>query len=168
MERLKRLSIDAARRTSTDFTRYLYDNINWDRQLIGITGARGSGKTIMLLQYLKHLLKIDKDALYVSLDDVFFAETKLVFFAEDFVKYGGKYLLLDEVHKYPNWSQELKNINDNLPELKIVFTSSSALEIHKGSHDLSRRAVMHNLPGLSFREYLNLKYKIELPKYLLS
>jgi len=168
MERLKRLSINAARRTSTDFKRYLYDSINWDRQLIGITGARGSGKTIMLLQHLKYLLETKNNALYVSLDDVFFAETKLVYFAEDFVKYGGTHLLLDEVHKYLNWSQELKNISDNLPELKVVFTSSSALEIHKGSHDLSRRAIMHNLPGLSLREYLKLKYQIILPKFSLK
>ncbi len=168
MERLRRLSTNAAKRTTTNFKRYLYVNINWDRQLIGITGARGSGKTVMLLQYLKHLLKIEENALYVSLDDVYFAETKLVYFAEDFVKYGGTYLLLDEVHKYPNWSQELKNINDNLPELKVVFTSSSALEIHKGTHDLSRRAIMYNLPGLSFREYLRLEHKVEFPKYSLK
>ena len=167
MERLKRLSRKAANRTNNNFKRYLYDNINWDRQMIGITGARGSGKTVMMLQYLKHLLKTT-NALYISLDDVFFAENKLIYFAEDFAKYGGTHLLIDEVHKYQNWSQELKNIYDNLPELKVVFTSSSALEIHKGSHDLSRRAIMYNLPGLSFREFLKLKYKIELPTFTIE
>ncbi len=167
MERLRQLSLKAAQRTSTDFQRFLYNRINWDRQLIGITGARGSGKTVMLLQYLKQLSETE-DALYVSLDDVYFANSKLVYFAEDFVKYGGTYLLLDEVHKYPNWSQEIKNIYDNLPELKVVFTSSSALEIHKGTHDLSRRAVMYNLAGLSFREFLKLKYQIELPEFTLE
>ncbi|MCF6367212.1 MAG: AAA family ATPase [Bacteroidales bacterium] len=167
MERLRRLSLKAAQRTSTDFQRFLFNRINWDRQLIGITGARGSGKTIMLLQYLKQLSKTE-DALYVSLDDVYFADTELVYFAEDFVKYGGTYLLLDEVHKYPNWSQGIKNIYDNLPELKVVFTSSSALEIHKGTHDLSRRAIMYNMPGLSFREFLKLKHQIELPEFTLE
>ncbi len=167
MERLKQLSLKAAQRTTLDFQRFLYNRINWDRQLIGITGARGSGKTFMLLQYLKQLSETE-NALYVSLDDVYFADKKLVYFAEDFVKYGGRYLLLDEVHKYPNWSQEIKNIYDNLPELKVVFTSSSALEIHKGTHDLSRRAIMYNMPGLSFREFLKLKHQIELPKFTLE
>lgn len=167
MERLKKLSINAANRTNTSFKRYLCDTINWDRQMIGITGARGSGKTVMILQYLKQLIKTE-NAIYVSLDDVYFAENKLIYFAEDFVKYGGTYLLMDEVHKYPNWSQELKNIYDSLPELKVVFTSSSALEIHKGTHDLSRRAILYNLPGLSFREFLKLKYEIDLPTFTLE
>ena len=167
MERLRQLSLKAAQRTTVDFQRFLYSRINWNRQLIGITGARGSGKTVMLLQYLKQLLETE-DALYVSLDDVYFANNKLVYFAEDFVKYGGTYLLLDEVHKYPNWSQEIKNIYDNFPELKVVFTSSSALEIHKGTHDLSRRAIMYNMPGLSFKEFLKLKHQIELPEFSLE
>ena len=162
MERLKRLSDEAVKRTSTKFKRFLHDQIIWNRQLIGISGARGSGKTVMLLQYLKSLPDTES-GLYVSLDDIFFTENKLVYFAEDFARYGGTYLLLDEVHKYPNWSQELKNIYDSIPDLKVVFTSSSALEIHKGSHDLSRRAIMFNLPGLSFREFIELKYKIKLP-----
>ncbi len=162
MERLKKLSNEAVRRTPTTFKRYLHNQINWNRQLIGISGARGSGKTVMLLQYLKSLPNTE-NGLYVSLDDIFFTENKLVYFAEGFVKYGGTYLMLDEVHKYPNWSQELKNIYDSIPDLKVIFTSSSALEIHKGSHDLSRRAIMHNLPGLSFREFIELKYEIKLP-----
>lgn len=162
MERLKKLSNEAVRRTPIAFKRYLHNQINWNRQLIGISGARGSGKTVMLLQYLKSLPNTE-NGLYVSLDDIFFTENKLVYFAEDFVKYGGTYLMLDEVHKYPNWSQELKNIYDSIPDLKVIFTSSSALEIHKGSHDLSRRAIMHNLPGLSFREFIELKYEIKLP-----
>jgi predicted AAA+ superfamily ATPase len=102
-------------------------------------------------------------ALYVSLDDVYFAENKLVFFAENFSKNGGQLLLLDEVHRYNNWSQELKNIYDSLPDLKIVFTSSSALDIYRGSHDLSRRAVVYHLPGLSFREFLEFEHGIKLP-----
>lgn len=167
MERLKRLSDEAVRRTSTTFKRFLHDQIIWDTRLIGISGARGSGKTVMLLQYLKSLSDTE-NGLYVSLDDLFFTENKLVYFAEDFAKYGGTYLLLDEVHKYPNWSQEIKNIYDSIPDLKVVFTSSSALEIHKGSHDLSRRAVMYHLPGLSFREFVEIKYKIKIPVFTLD
>lgn len=167
MERLKRLSDDAIRRVPTHFKRYLYNKINWNRQLIGISGARGSGKTVLLLQYLKSLQ--DKNSgLYVSLDDLYFSQNKLVYFAEEFSKFGGKYLLLDEVHKYPNWSQEIKNIYDSLPDLKVVFTSSSALEIHKGSHDLSRRAIIHNIAGLSFREFIEIKYNKKFPTYSLE
>lgn len=167
MERLKSLSNDALRRVPTTFKRYLFDKINWDRQLIGISGARGSGKTVILLQYLKSIEKAS-EGLYVSLDDVYFSQNKLVYFAEEFAKFGGKYLMLDEVHKYPNWSQEIKNIYDSLPDLKIVFTSSSALEIHKGSHDLSRRAIMHNLAGLSFREFIELKHNVKFDTYILK
>ena len=150
-------------RVPMEFRRYIYDEIDWGNRLIGISGARGCGKTVLLLQYLKKLPAKSK-ALYASLDDIFFSKNELVYFAEDFEKQGGEYLLLDEVHKYPNWSQELKNIYDNLPGLKVVFTSSSALEVYKGSHDLSRRAVVYYLAGLSFREFIHLRYKIELPK----
>ncbi|MEA3494439.1 MAG: AAA family ATPase [Bacteroidota bacterium] len=167
MERLKRLSDDAVRITPMRFKRYLIDKINWDKQLIGISGARGCGKTILLLQHLKSLKEKEK-AIYVSLDDVYFSKNKLIYFAEEFSQIGGKYLMLDEVHKYTNWSQEIKNIYDTLPDLKVVFTSSSALEIYKGSHDLSRRATVHNLTGLSFREFIELKYKIKFPVYSLS
>ncbi|MCD4683417.1 MAG: AAA family ATPase, partial [Bacteroidales bacterium] len=130
MERLERLSNELIRRVPMEFTRYISKEINWDDQLIGISGARGCGKTVMLLQYLKKLPK-SINALYVSLDDIFFSKNNLVYFAEDFQKRGGEYLLVDEVHKYPNWSQELKNIYDSYPELKIIFTSSSALEIYR-------------------------------------
>ncbi len=167
MERLKSISDAAVRRVSTTFKRYLFEQINWDRQLIGILGARGSGKTHLLLQYLKSLPK-NEVGLYASLDDMYFTDNKLIYFAEEYSKLGGTVLLLDEVHKYPNWSQELKNIYDTLPDLKVVFTSSSALEIHKGSHDLSRRAHIYDLFGLSFREFLELKYKIKLPIYTLE
>ena len=160
MDRLKQISSEHLRRTPLRFTRFLLDEIHWGDRLIGISGARGSGKTTMMLQYIKNRLPKNSEALFVSLDDIYFSETPLVYFAEEFYKQGGDYLFLDEVHKYPNWSQELKNIYDNLPSLKVVFTSSSALDIYKGSHDLSRRAVVYNLPGLSFREFIDLKYKI--------
>ena len=98
------------------------------------------------------------DALYISIDDLYFSGNNLLNFAEIFARKGGKCLFIDEVHKYPNWSQELKNIYDNIPEINIVFTSSSALQIYKGSHDLSRRVLMYSLKGMSFREFLELKY----------
>ncbi len=150
------------RRVPAEFTRYIFNEIDWEDKLIGISGARGSGKTVLLLQYLKKLPK-SVNSMYISLDDIFFSKNKLVFFAEDFQKTGGEYLLIDEVHKYPNWSQEIKNIYDSIPDLKIIFTSSSALEIYRGSHDLSRRAIVYNLHGLSFREFLQLKYKKSFP-----
>lgn len=167
MERLYNISNLLLSRVSGDFNRYLFSTIDWDAQLIAISGARGCGKTVMLLQYLKRI-NAKKNALYVSLDDIYFSENKLVLFAEQFYKKGGEVLLLDEVHKYPNWSQEIKNIYDTLQDLQIVFTGSSALEIHKGAHDLSRRAIVYDLVGMSFREYLVLKHKIKLPAYELK
>lgn len=149
---------------SLDFKRNLMEQIQWDARLIGIKGARGVGKTTLLLQYIKENLPINESTLYVSLDNIWFAENKLSTLTEDFVKRGGKYLFLDEVHKYPNWSQELKNIYDDYPELKVVFTGSSLLEILNARADLSRRAVVYTLQGLSYREYLNLKSGIQLPK----
>lgn len=155
---ISRKKIDAV---STKFSRYLIKEIDTSRQLIGIKGARGSGKTTLLLQLLKE--KDISEALYVSLDNLYFATNSLYDLATEFSKLGGKYLYVDEVHKYPNWSQELKNIYDSFDELHIVFTSSSALEINKGKYDLSRRAVIFELHGLSFREFLQLKYSISLP-----
>jgi len=136
--------------------------------MIGISGARGAGKTTLILQQMKMRLPVGAQALYASLDDIYFAENPLVYLAEDFYKKGGQYLFLDEVHKYPGWSRELKNIYDNLPGMKIIFTSSSALDVYKGTYDLSRRAIVYNLPGLSFREFLELKYKMSLTPYSLQ
>lgn len=159
MERLFNLSRSKAENANLDFQRYLFDYIDFSNRMIGIKGARGTGKTTMLLQRLKTLPS--DVSLYFSLDDIFFSDNQLVSVAEEFVRKGGKYLLIDEVHKYPNWSQELKNIYDNFPELTVIFTSSSALEINKGKFDLSRRAVIYELQGLSFREYLNFKYRTD-------
>lgn len=159
MKRLFNLSRSKAENTTLEFKRYLFDSIDFSNRMIGIKGARGTGKTTFLLQRLKEL---PPDlSLYFSLDDIYFSDNQLVSVAEEFVRKGGKYLLIDEVHKYPNWSQELKNIYDNLPELTVIFTSSSALEINKGKFDLSRRAVIYELQGLSFREYLNFKYRTD-------
>jgi hypothetical protein len=168
MERLKQISESRLQLVPTEFTRFLIDEIQWGDRMIGISGARGSGKTTLILQHMKSSLPVGTEALYVSLDDIYFAANPVIFFAEEFYRKGGEYLFLDEVHKYPDWSRELKNIYDNLPDLKIIFTSSSALDIYKGGYDLSRRAVVYNLPGLSFREFIELKYRVTFPAYPLE
>lgn len=154
--------------TPMHFSRSLMETIRWDARLIGIKGARGVGKTTLLLQYIKKNLPLDSSTLYVSLDNIWFTENTISAMADQFVKQGGKFLFLDEVHKYPNWSQELKNIYDDYPELKIVFTASSLLEILNARADLSRRAVVYTMQGLSYREYLNLTLGLDLPKYTLA
>lgn len=144
--------------TPTVFIRNTMDEINWDARLIGIKGARGIGKTTLLLQYIKlNLSGFLEQTLYVSLDTLWFTNHTLIDLASDFVKRGGRYLFLDEVHKYAGWSQELKNIYDDFPGLKVVFTGSSLLEILNARADLSRRAVIYNMQGFSFREYLSME-----------
>jgi uncharacterized protein len=155
------------RNTTTDFRRYLYEKVAWNSRMIGIIGARGVGKTTMILQYIKENLG-SKKALYVSADDMYFAENKLFDLADDFYKSAGEYLFIDEIHKYSDWSRELKNIYDSFPALKIVFTGSSVLDILKGSADLSRRAIIYHLQGLSFREYLKLFHHYEVEVYSLE
>lgn len=163
MEKLLLLSQRKVQETSLEFQRFLMDKIDWEERLIGILGARGSGKTTLLLQHLKKDLPKDGTASYVSLDDFYFTENKLIDFAKDFHLQGGRILLLDEIHRYPTWSRELKLIYDNFPGLKVVFTSSSILEIYKGEADLSRRLVSYNLPELSLREFIQLEKGIKLP-----
>ena len=155
--------------TETIFVRSIMYHINWESRLIGLKGARGVGKTTLLLQYIKlnHAHELDK-TLYISLDNIWFADNKLIDLVDLFVKRGGKYLFLDEVHKYANWSVEIKNIYDDYPELKVVFTGSSLLEILNARADLSRRAVIYNMQGLSFREYLNIELNINLKSYTLD
>lgn len=145
--------------------RYLLAQIDWSQRLIGVKGARGSGKTTLLLQRIKFHLSKSEKSLYTSLDNLYFMNHTLIGLAEEFALQGGTHLFLDEVHKYPNWSRELKLIYDQLPSLKVVFTSSSILEINKGESDLSRRAVKYILKELSFREYLNIKHKLDLPSF---
>ena len=153
--------------TTTDFKRYLYDKVSWNSRMIGIIGARGVGKTTMILQYIKENLD-SKRALYISADDMYFGENRLVNLADDFYKNGGEYLFIDEIHKYTDWSRELKNIYDSFPTLKVVFTGSSVLDILKGSADLSRRAIIYKLQGLSFREYLKLFQNYDVEVYTLA
>lgn len=142
--------------TVTHFHRYLYHDLNWDQRMIGIRGSRGVGKSTMLLQYIKENKIHLNDGLYVTMDHPYFYVHSLYDTVHDFHKSGGRKIFIDEIHNYSRWANELKVIYDGHPDLQIVFTSSSALEIFKGSADLSRRVLMYEMPGLSFREYINL------------
>lgn len=156
MEKLLKRSAKIAGRTSLDFKRYLYDEIEWDDRLIGISGFRGVGKTILMLQRMKEEYGNSPAAVYVTLDDFYFTKNRFADFAEEFYLRGGRTTFVDEVHRYPTWSTEIKNIYDLYDDLKIVFSGSSALQIHKADGDLSRRAAMYNLHEMSFREYIHL------------
>jgi predicted AAA+ superfamily ATPase len=154
-------------RTDTTLLRYLHPKINWENRIVAILGARGVGKTTLLLQQIKLNYDITK-ALYVSADDFYFSTNTLYDLAYQFQLNGGENLFIDEIHKYPNWSKEIKMMYDNLPKLKIVFTGSSILDLYKGTDDLSRRVITYHLQGLSFREYLNLSQGLSLKSYSLE
>ena len=150
-------------RTDTRFVRYLYKKINWNNRLIAILGSRGVGKTTMLLQHIKQNYDTASgEVLYASLDNLWFATHTLFDLADEFQKNGGKTLYIDEVHKYPDWSREVKNIYDSFPDLKIVFTGSSMLDIFRSGSDLSRRAMKYTLHGMSLREYLEYEKGLKL------
>lgn len=163
MEELLALQEELLQHVSTK-ERYLLSSIDWENRLIGIKGARGSGKTTLLLQQMRNRLPKEAVPLYVSMDNLFFLENTLVSLAQDFVLRGGTHIFLDEVHKYPRWSREIKLVYDQFPNLKTVFTSSSMLEIYKGESDLSRRATTYQLKELSFREFLLFSTGYESPK----
>lgn len=163
MDEILNRSMRLVRKVQTGRIRYLLDKILWNNRLIGIKGARGMGKTTMLLQKIKALQLPPHQATYWTLDDLFFTNASLVDTAVQFYNRGGRYLFLDEVHKYPGWSQHIKNLYDLYDDLKIVFTGSSIIDIAKEEVDLSRRALMYTLDGMSYREYLNFKYQLELP-----
>lgn len=152
---------------TTTYRRYLYDEINFDEKLIGIIGSRGVGKTTMLFQRLTELNSLDKKALYISLDYPFLSSFDLSEFAFEFADSGGEYLLLDEVHKYPEFAPHLKTIYD-MSDLRVIFTGSSALALLNAKADLSRRVSMFRLEGLSFREFLEIFEKSKFEKFQLQ
>jgi len=158
MDTLLEKSFQKVRDIDTRFIRGLMDKIDWSDRLIGIRGTRGVGKSTLLLQRIKKLGN-SSDILYVSLDNLWFTEHNLLDLVDFFVKRGGRFLFLDEVHKYPKWSQSIKNIYDDFPTLNVVFTGSSLLEILNARADLSRRAIVYDMQGLSFREFLNMTQK---------
>ena len=147
----------------TTFHRGLYTKIDWDDRLIGIKGPRGSGKTTMLLQRIKENFEDKGQALYISLDNLWFASHNLMDLVDYHYTHGGTHLFIDEVHHLPYWQTLLKNIYDDFPTLHVVYTGSSMLRIDHSQGDLSRRQLVYHLPGLSFREYLEFEglYKCE-------
>ena len=167
MERLQATFDKLLRETSYTFHRYMYDRINWNARIVGLLGPRGVGKTTMMLQYIKENLP-RKETLYVVAEDLYFSSHTLLDLADAFARTGGKYLVIDEIHKYKGWSRELKLIYDYHSELHVFFTGSSVLDIYKGVSDLSRRVLAYEMQGLSYREYLSLFHQIDLPTYNLQ
>ena len=142
--------------TPMNFFREQHDTINWDVRILGILGQKGVGKSTLILQHIKRAGNKD-ESLYVVADDIYFSAHTLLETAKAFFARGGKYLYIDEIHKYEHWSKEIKNIYDSLPLLHVVYSGSSMLDLKDGGVDLSRRVIEYHLPVWSFREYLNLR-----------
>lgn len=167
MDRLINISNRRVHNTSHKFRRFYHSEIDWTDRMIALSGARGTGKTTLMLQRITDMAKKGEKVIYVSLDDIYFSKNSLVDFAEEFYTKGGKYLFLDEVHKYPTWSIEIKNIYDSYHDMNIVFSGSSVLEVYKGQGDLSRRVSLYNVHELSFREFIEFEYGIKIEPYSL-
>ncbi|MBT6844035.1 MAG: ATP-binding protein [Candidatus Melainabacteria bacterium] len=146
------------------YLRAFYKDFSLDQRLTGIVGARGIGKTSFLLHYLEENYAGSDRALYVSADHIYFSSNSLVSLVDQFYKeYDGELICIDEIHKYKNWNQELKNIYDSYPKLQIMFSGSSSIDLIKGKYDLSRRANLRQMSGFSFREYLEIKTETSFP-----
>ena len=163
MEKLSQKFYEKYAFVQTDIVRDFTSTIDWSNRLIGIKGSRGVGKTTLILQHIKLNYSPNNTVLYVSLDDLYFTENRFYDLADVFYKKGGRLLAVDEVHRYPNWALELKNIYDDMPNLKIIFTGSSLLHLQQAKADLSRRAVVYEMKGLSFREYLHFETNQKFP-----
>ena len=167
MENLIKIYKKLLKETDIRFQRYLYHEIDWENRIVGIRGPRGVGKTTLMLQHIKKEMNT-ADVLYVNADDIYFSNHRLLDLAERLVQQGIHHLYIDEIHKYKDWSKELKLIYDYYSELKVVFSGSSVLDLNKGTSDLSRRAVIYHLHGLSFREYLALYQGLDIPVFSLD
>lgn len=167
MEKLIEKHYQIINDTPDDFVRNFIQKVHWDESLIGIKGAKGVGKTTLILQYIKSQLQNEK-VIYLPLDNPYFYGNKLAETVESFIKTGFTYFFLDEVHKYYQWSAEIKNLHDTYRKIKIVFTGSSVLHLIEGAADLSRRAMVYDLPGLSFREYIEFTTRYSFPSYSLE
>lgn len=155
--------------TPLNIVRQWAHSINWDARLMAIRGPKGVGKTTMMRQFIKqHYAYMDRQVLYVSCDDAYFATHRLLDLAEQFYLTGGNHLFIDEIHKYENWSREIKEIYDSYPTMKMVISGSSLLSMTEGDADLSRRCINHDIQGLSFREFLHFYKGIEMPVYPLE
>lgn len=168
MKNLVKIYLRLIRETDTSTLRYLHSNIDWNERCIAILGAKGVGKTTMLLQHIKTNFKNKEEALFVSVDNTWFTNHTIFDLANEFYIKGGTHLFLDEIHHYPNWATEIKNVYDSFPKLKIVFTGSSLLQIYKSTADLSRRVVYESLEGLSFREFLKFEKVADFPIFTLD
>ena len=154
---------------SMDIVRETMQHIAWEKQLVALRGSRGVGKTTLMRQYVRQTYGVNAgEALYCVLDSLYFTNHSLLNLAEQFHMRGGRHLFLDEVHKYPTWSKEIKEIIDLYPDLKITFSGSSLLQILNADADLSRRVLSYMMEGLSFREYLHFYKGIQLPKHSLE
>ncbi len=151
---------------NTGIVRDMMHSVNWEKQLVAIRGSRGVGKTTLIRQYIKQKFGISAgEALYCVMDSMYFANHTLLELAEQFHLMGGTHLFLDEVHRYPTWSREIKEIIDLYPNMKITFTGSSLIQILNADADLSRRVLSYTMEGLSFREYLQFYKGIHIPVY---
>lgn len=151
------------------YRRKFYDDFVMDNRLVGIVGARGVGKTTFLINYLREHWNDSSQALYLSADNLYFVEHTLLEVADQFVKdFDGQLLCIDEIHRYKNWNQELKNIYDSYPKLSIIFSGSSSIDLVKGKYDLSRRAILKTMHGFSFREFLEIQEKKAYPVLTLN
>lgn len=154
---------------NTGIVREMMHSVNWEKQLVAIRGSRGVGKTTLIRQYIKQKFGISAgEALYCVMDSMYFANHTLLELAEQFHLMGGTHLFLDEVHRYPTWSREIKEIIDLYPNMKITFTGSSLIQILNADADLSRRVLSYTMEGLSFREYLQFYKGIHIPVYSLE
>ncbi len=170
-EELQKLSHKFLEIKNSSYRRYFIRNVNFSHRMTVLVGQRGVGKTTTLVQTLLDFVKgdrFDPRILYIQADHFLMGSTSLYEIAEQFHVLGGKWIVFDEIHKYPDWSKELKSIYDTFKDLKIFASGSSALEIYKGSHDLTRRAALFHMQGMSYREYLELVHQIELPAYELK
>lgn len=170
-EGLFKLSQEFLKSKNQPYRRYFIKSTKLDERLSILKGQRGIGKTTLIIQYLLDYAnqdRLNQKILYIPSDHFALGNLALYEIAEQFSLMGGEFIAFDEIHKYPNWSLELKSIYDTFPNLKILASGSSALEIHKGSHDLSRRAITYRLSGLSFREYLELTLDLNLTRFSLQ
>ena len=163
-EKFKAVYRRLLKNTNYSTYRYLFNSFNMESRLTGLIGPRGTGKTTLLLQYINEQIENKNQCIYLSLDNIYFTQANLVDLIDDLYEIDGiRYFFLDEVHKYPNWNQELKNIYDSYPDIKIVFSGSSSMNLIRGTYDLSRRGSLFKIEGMSFREYLEFRLNRTIP-----